>query len=206
MGYTHYWYYKNPVFDMANTTNKKEDIRRAHRGDFERIKLEIAKLPSHEDLLKRVKKHIEAFKKISKELNEVLPKIQQEQDFVLRGGLGEGEPRINENEVWFNGDGTNNQDLDLETFAIDLFEAGNYRKVEEYEKEGVFGFCKTARKPYDFAVMISLMVIKHHIGSDFSISSDGDFNEWEEAVIYYEKYFNRKAPKQLMTYLTKQEA
>lgn len=198
MGYTHYWSYKNPVFDLANNTNKKEDIRRTYRSDFERVKSEIANLPSHVDFIKRIKKHTEAFKKIAAELNEVLPIIQQEQGFVLRGGLGEGEPRISENEVWFNGDGTNDQNLDHETFAIDLFETGNYRKIDEFDKEGIFGFCKTARKPYDFAVMISLMVIKHHLGSDFSISSDGDLEDgWDEAIKYYENHFNRNAPEQL---------
>lgn len=198
MGYTHYWSYKNPVFDLANNTNKKEDIRRTYRSDFERVKSEIANLPSHVDFIKRIKKHTEAFKKIAAELNEVLPIIQQEQGFVLRGGLGEGEPRISENEVWFNGDGTNDQNLDHETFAIDLFETGNYRKIDEFDKDGIFGFCKTAHKPYDFAVMISLMVIKHHLGSDFNISSDGDLEDgWDEAIKYYENHFNRNAPEQL---------
>ena len=204
MGYTHYWSYKNPVFDLANNTNKKEDIRRTYRGDFERVKSEIANLPSHADLVKRIKKHTEAFKKIAAELNGVLPKIQQEQGFVLKGGMGEGEPRISENEVWFNGDGTNDQNLDHETFAIDLFETGNYRKIDEFDKEGIFGFCKTAYKPYDFAVMISLMVIKHHLGADFSISSDGGIEEWKDAIEYYEKYFNRSAPKQLKNYFKKE--
>jgi len=189
---------------LANNTNKKEDIRRIYRGDFERVKSEIGNLPSHADFVKRIKKHTEAFKKIAAELNEVLPIIQQEQSFVLRGGLGEGEPRISENEVWFNGDGTNDQNLDHETFAIELFETGNYRKIDEFDKTGVFGFCKTAYKPYDFAVMISLIVIKHHLGADFSISSDGGIEEWKDAIEYYEKYFNRSAPKQLKNYFKKE--
>ena len=207
MGYTHYWYYKNPVFDMANIVNKKAEISRSSRGDYESVKKEFAKFPTHRELTKRIKKHIEAFNKISDDLNHALIVLQKEKDFVLRGVIGEGEPTISDNEICFNGDGSNGQDLDHETFVFKLFQSGHNRKIDEFEKDGVFGFCKTARKPYDVAVCVSLMVIKHHIGSDFSISSDGDLEDgWGEAIEFYEKFFKRKAPKQLMTYLTKENA
>jgi hypothetical protein len=153
-------------------------------------------------LAKRIIKHTEAFKKISKELNGILPQIQKDKNFKLSGGLGQDEPRITDTEVWFNGDAS--EDLDHETFALELFETGNYRTVDDISKEGVFCFCKTAHKPYDFAVMVSLMVIKHHLGSDFKVSSDGCMEDgWDEAISYYEKFFERKAPKQLVSYLTK---
>ncbi len=201
MGYTHYWNYKNPAIELGQIMNKKVQIHRMSRDWVER-EAKYQELPTHESILKRIKKHTDGFKKIADELNKILPELQKDKEFVLKGGMGKGEPRISENEVWFNGD--SDFELDHETFAIDLFETGNYRGVDDIEKEGVFGFCKTNYKPYDIAVCISLMVIKHHLGSDFSIGSDGGYEEWNEAIKYYESYFKRKAPKQLMNYLTKE--
>ena len=201
MGYTTYWDYKNPVIEMGQLMNERVKIQRTTYG-FEERNEKLLSLPTHESLAKRIIKHTEAFKKISKELNGILPQIQKDKNFKLCGGLGEDEPRISDLEVWFNGDAS--EDLDHETFALELFETGNYNGVDETDKEGVFCFCKTAHKPYDFAVMVSLMVIKHHLGSDFKISSDGCLADgWDEAIQYYESYFKRKAPKQLVSYLTK---
>lgn len=44
----------------------------------------------------------------------------------------------------------------------------------------VFGFCKTAQKPYDKYVTAVLILAKYHFGSDFVISSDGDAIDWHE--------------------------
>jgi hypothetical protein len=186
---------------MGQLMNEKVKIHRESSNYEERNK-KLLSLPTHESLTKRIIKQTEAFKKIKSDLEHVLPCIQKDKNFKLCGGMGEGEPRISDLEVWFNGDAS--EDLDHETFALELFETGNYTGVDETNKEGVFCFCKTNRKPYDFAVMISLMVIKHHLGSDFKISSDGCLEDgWDEAINYYENYFKRKAPKQLVSYLTK---
>jgi hypothetical protein len=45
-----------------------------------------------------------------------------------------------------------------------------------------FNFCKTARKDYDIAVTSALIIIKNHLGKDIKISSDGDLEEWSEAI------------------------
>ena len=201
MGYTNYWVYKNPTIEMGQLMNEKVKIQRESSNYEERNK-KLLSLPTHESLTKRIIKHTEAFKKIKSDLEHVLTCVQKDKNFKLCGGMGEGEPRISDLEVWFNGDAS--ESLDHETFALELFEIDNYKRVDETDKEGVFCFCKTNRKPYDFAVMISLMVIKHHLGSDFKISSDGCLEDgWDEAIQYYESYFKRKAPKQLVSYLTK---
>ena len=201
MGYTNYWVYKNPTIEMGQLMNEKVKIQRESSNYEERNK-KLLSLPTHESLTKRIIKHTEAFKKIKSDLEHVLTCVQKDKNFKLCGGMGEGEPRISDLEVLFNGDASEN--LDHETFALELFEIDNYKRVDETDKEGVFCFCKTNRKPYDFAVMISLMVIKHHLGSDFKISSDGCLEDgWDEAIQYYESYFKRKAPKQLVSYLTK---
>jgi hypothetical protein len=93
---------------------------------------------------------------------------------TLKGGLGEGEPIINETELWFNGD----EELgnDHETFSI------NWKDTEP------FGFCKTARKPYDLAVCFCLLSFCAHFPVGvFQLSSDGGREEWQEAVELYNR-------------------
>ena len=50
-----------------------------------------------------------------------------------------------------------------------------------------FGFCKTARKPYDVAVCACLIILTYHLPSDFSASSDGYINDWEPALVLTDK-------------------
>jgi hypothetical protein len=94
-----------------------------------------------------------------------------DQPCIIRGGLGEGSPMINESEVWFNGD--EKTGMSHETFGIRWFPSGGEVK----------GFCKTARKPYDILVCVSLLAFKHAFDNPdvFSFSSDGDNSDWKEA-------------------------
>ena len=91
---------------------------------------------------------------------------------IIRGGLGEGRPMINESQVWFNGDGKKN--MDHETFGIRWYDNSNPNE---------FGFCKTSRKPYDLLVCVSLLAFDHALDDTkvFSFSSDGDNSDWAEA-------------------------
>lgn len=116
------------------------------------------------------------------------------------GGLGEGEPVFNEDEVWFNGDAE--RGLDHETFwlvrDIDI-EIKSYleyykerygvRSIEEAREMGLyfpkpdedgyyFNFCKTARKPYDFFVCAVLILAKIHFGDRIKVSTDGTLEDW----------------------------
>lgn len=44
-----------------------------------------------------------------------------------------------------------------------------------------FNFCKTARKPYDWAVCLVLLICHHHAPGVLEIGSDGDWdNEWQK--------------------------
>ncbi len=204
MGYSHYFCYKNPAIELAKLMNDRLEIHNK-RMDEEKTIAAYDKLPTHQSLVDRIVKHTEAFKKIAKELNTVLPIIEKEQGFKLFGGLGEGAKIITPTEISFNGDAS--EDLDHETFGLDLFDLGRYNCVDEYDtKEGLFNFCKTARKPYDFAVCLSLIVMKHHLGKDFKISSDGGFDEWDEIIKYYETFFKRKAPKDIIKYFEIEES
>ena len=72
-------------------------------------------------------------------------------------GMGEGgEPTISDSEVYFNGKG----DESCETFAIQA-------------NDGEWNCCKTARRPYDLLVCVSLLAFKEVFGEDFSYKSDG---------------------------------
>lgn len=72
----------------------------------------------------------------------------------------------------FNGDASN--DEAHETFAFEITHKG-------------FHFCKTARKPYDLAVCLCLLVMKFHIKGT-EISSDGD-KEWIPIFETYKEIF-----------------
>ena len=60
------------------------------------------------------------------------------------------------------------------------------------EKAG-YNFCKTARKPYDLMVCISLLRLKYHFPETI-IKTDGTRKDWKEANDLYKKVFGEKAP------------
>ena len=43
-------------------------------------------------------------------------------------------------------------------------------------------FCNTNRQAYDVVVMACLVVIKHCMGEDFAVSSDGDTADWQDGL------------------------
>jgi hypothetical protein len=104
-------------------------------------------------------------------INQAHKLIKKRKHCIIRGGLGKGSPMINESEVWFNGD--DKTGMSHETFGIRWFPSGGE----------VNGFCKTARKPYDILVCVSLLAFNHAFDNPdvFNFSSDGDNAEWEEA-------------------------
>jgi hypothetical protein len=59
-------------------------------------------------------------------------------------------------------------DLGHETFVL------NRKGCEE--------FCKTARKPYDLMVQAVLIIAKYYFQDNISIGSDGDMDDWREAI------------------------
>lgn len=84
---------------------------------------------------------------------------------TIRGGLGEGEPIFFDTIIQFNGD--MEKEMNHDTFHINL------------DTRAGFGFCKTARKPYDILVRYALLILKQTLGKDvFSFTSDGKKEEW----------------------------
>jgi len=45
-----------------------------------------------------------------------------------------------------------------------------------------FQFCKTAYKPYDWAVTAFLVIAKHYLGDKIVVRSDGDLSQWQDAM------------------------
>jgi len=149
MGYTHYWTYQpNEILDT-------EELRKKFRKA-------VAIIDKAHKEIKKNKKFIHAGQAGG---------YYDEQPCIIRGGLGQGKPIINESQVWFNGD--EKTGMDHETFNVQWFPSGGSAK----------DFCKTARKPYDILVCVSLLAFKHAFDNPnvFSFSSDGDNKEWEEA-------------------------
>jgi len=103
------------------------------------------------------------------------------------GGFGEDEPRFDENEVWFNGDG----ELGHETFWLPrVFNTskdfwGFERKPDE--NGYYFDCCKTARKPYDLLVCCVLILAKTHFNNRIKIDTDGRLEDWTPAFNFMQK-------------------
>lgn len=89
-----------------------------------------------------------------------------DQPLIIRGGFGVGKPEINEDMIFFNGDQATG--MDHETCNVT-------RHATKFD------FCKTARKPYDLLVQATYLVCAYH-NPAFRISSDGDREEWQEAI------------------------
>jgi hypothetical protein len=45
-----------------------------------------------------------------------------------------------------------------------------------------FDFCKTAFRPYDWAVTAFLVIAKHYLGGKVIIHSDGELAQWQDAM------------------------
>lgn len=100
----------------------------------------------------------------------------KEYPITIRNGMGKGQAEINENIIRFNGDG--NKGLDHETFVF------------EFEEKEIGDFCKTARKPYDMFVCLCLISLANNL-SGFEFSSDGDEDDWQPAVDFYEQHIGK---------------
>lgn len=120
---------------------------------------------------------------------------QAEQDGIrIRNGYGEGEPEFNEAFFSINGDASafsdDGRDLAHETFYWEGIPTISEHRKDEPE---TFNFCKTAYKPYDAVITAILIRAKHIYGSYVSISSDGDWHEWQTGRELYERVFSEVA-------------
>jgi len=92
-------------------------------------------------------------------------------------GIDIGSEKYESNSLRFNGVGAGEH----EDFFIPL-PIGD----ERYD----YGFCKTARKPYDTAVTASLILAKKIFGEDIEIRSDGRWIDWEGGQLLFESVYD----------------
>jgi hypothetical protein len=95
-------------------------------------------------------------------------------------------------------------DCSHETFNLPLkLEKGDWRKpigeISHYDQYGkpvyndkkevglYFEFCKTAYKPYDLAVIICLIIARHHLKEEIIVSSDGTVDQWKDGMLICQK-------------------
>ena len=103
------------------------------------------------------------------EVNEILEECKAH-GIIIKDGWGEHEPIVSLDEIEINGNAETG--LDHESFYL-----GN--------EKSDFEFCKTARKPYDFAVREILNVAEKY-GLVTNVRCDGANNE----IISDEEYLN----------------
>lgn len=134
--------------------------------------------PTPQDTLKfkNVLREVQQLKRNLPENSTTAGGHYKEYPITLRNGDGKGYPVIDEKEIRFNGDG--NKGLDHETFLF------------EFKQEEQNDFCKTARKPYDMFVCLCLISLANNL-SDFSYSSDGDEDDWQPAIDFYEQHIGK---------------
>lgn len=94
-----------------------------------------------------------------------------------------GFPIVCSDGVAFNGDG----DWGHESFWVPQDASGEKYSSIDKETGLMFGFCKTARKPYDTMVCLALISMKRWFMKDVLISSDGDRSDWQPAMDLYQK-------------------
>jgi hypothetical protein len=102
-------------------------------------------------------------------------------DIVGFDGAEGTKPELTKEHISFNGRDENSH----ETF---YFEAT--RKAAYPGGTPGWGFCKTARKPYDIVVVACLTFLAADYG--FEVSSDGDMEDWEAGVALAEAALGRQ--------------
>jgi hypothetical protein len=100
--------------------------------------------------------------------------------FKVKGGFGKGKPIINESEIWLNGDEESGEDC--ETFSIQWSDFLSDKS----------GFCKTRRQPYDLIVCFSLLALKQAFKKEFVFFSDGNEDDWLDALKHYSIFTGKK--------------
>lgn len=137
------------------------------------------KVQDTEDLRKRFKRASNSIKRFVKFIN-----ANKSDVYKICGGIGEGKPIINESEIWFNGDAS--QEFDHETFSLHWNRPTYHGKWND--------FCKTARKPYDLCVCFSLLTFSEIFPEAFDFSSDGTLldKEWQNAVEMYSAFTGKE--------------
>lgn len=109
----------------------------------------------------------DAFEKASRDCKVLLAGI----DVPLVGFESKGEPVFGGDSIMFNGI----SGQACEPFVIKL--------VESPKRPGrpIFSYCKTEKLPYDLCVKSALVILKHYLGDQIRVMSDGTDGDWQDA-------------------------
>ncbi len=121
---------------------------------------------------------------------------------VLKNGIGTKLQQITQSN-WFAGAQLESRvcggDCSHETFSLERTHTiPDYKQSRLEEGKLIFECTKTAYKPYDLAVNVALIIASHRLGNQIKIGSDGEMQNWEEAIqlcehfLGYGKEFNLK--------------
>lgn len=69
---------------------------------------------------------------------------------------------------------------------------------EHFSENKLNDFCKTHRSVYDTAVVACLAILKYRLKDNFSVSSDGDSEDWEAGVELARHVLRRKVPNPIL--------
>ncbi len=107
---------------------------------------------------------------------------------ILKNGVGTQLQQITRGN-WFAGAQLESRvcggDCSHETFSLERLGKFSPHKLEgdDFKNDGLIFECtKTAYKPYDLAVTVCLVIAKHHLKKGIKVSSDGEIENWEEAM------------------------
>lgn len=113
----------------------------------------------------------------------------------LAGPGGVGKPIIDEISVAFNGrricGHKKNSSCEGDCSHEPFLSSRISRRTSWHDPDSkeYFDFCKTARKPYDLAVMIFLIIAKQYLKSTFVVGSDGSDDDWLKAKQLCQRIF-----------------
>lgn len=138
------------------------------------------KIESIKDFKNKFKQAVDLSKEKIAEAEKLLIEQGCDKEYIaIKYGDGKGEPVFKENLILFNGNASRKQNYD--SFMISFKE--------------IFGFCKTGRMAYDYAVCTALLCFQKVFGEDFSYASDGDIENGEEGWSVAKKVMEGKSVK-----------
>lgn len=123
---------------------------------------------------------------VTADIQAILRDVQHVQGIPLANGAGEPgtSPKFGASDIMFNG---------VDRDSYETFVVSRKRVKQEWQSTPGRDFCKTARKPYDLAVVACLCYLAT-VTESHSVSSDGTGTEWldglEEARRALPRYAN----------------
>jgi hypothetical protein len=109
----------------------------------------------------------DAFEMAAKDCKLVLTAI----DTPFKGYHCQGDPILTAKEIIFSGF----EGQSCEPFSIKAIE------IPRFSGKPVFSYCKTEHLPYDLGVKCALIILKHYLGKQIRIMSDGKNEDWNDA-------------------------